>query len=108
MKSFKGLVLCNYHDERINIHVQADLQNGKLTLAGHDFGKTVEGVWGDSDYEYWYSLDRENTKKLLAVIHGEEDPKAAVLREFSGEGGCKALRDICNQNEIQYEFHSYI
>ncbi len=107
MKSFRSVVLCNYHDERINIHVHADLQNGELTLSGHDYGQPVDEIWGDSDYEYWYHLDKENTEKLLAVIHGEEDPKAAIKREFSGKGGCRALRELCNKNGIKYEFHSY-
>ena len=67
-----------------------------------------ERIWGDADYEYWYELDKENTEKLLSVIHGEEDPKAALLREFNGEGGCRVLRELCKNNGIQYKFHSYV
>lgn len=108
MKEFKKLTLCNVHTDRVDIHVRASLLDGALTISGHDLGGLVEDAWGDSDYEYWYSLDRENTGKLLLVIHGEEDPQEAVLREFSGEGGCRKLVEICKKHGIQYRFDSHI
>lgn len=107
MKDFTGLVLCDYRSERVDVHVRADLQDGVLTFSGHDLGPYVEEMWGDDDYEYWYTLDKENTEKLLTVIHGEEDPEAALLREFSGEGGCRNLRKVCRRNKIKYDFSSY-
>ena len=108
MKGFKGLVLCDYHSGRVDVHVRADIRYGALTISGHDLGPYVEGSWGDEDYEYWYKLDRKNTEKLLDVIHGSGDPKSALLREFSGEGGCRALVKICEENEIKYSFQSYV
>ncbi len=107
MKDFTGLTLCNWHGDRVEVHVRADMTDGALTFSGQDLGPYVEQVWGDSDYEYWYSLDRENTGKLLSAIHGEQDPQAALLREFSGEGGCRKLRQTCEGNGIRYNFHSY-
>ena len=37
-----------------------------------------------------------------------KDPESALLREFSGEGGCRALREVCRKNGIQYRFDSYV
>ena len=107
MKDFTGLVLCDYRSERVEVHVKATIANGQLTLSGQDLGPVVESFWGDSDYEYWYTLDKDNTAKLISAIHGEEDVQGSLLREFSGESGCKRLRDICEQNGIQYQFFSY-
>ncbi len=108
MKSFTNLVLCDWRSERVDVHVRASLSSGgELKFSGQDLGPYVEEVWGDLDYEYWYSFDRENTEKLLTVIHGEEDPEAALLREFSGEGGCRRLREVCEANGIRYSFFSY-
>ena len=108
MKDIIGLVLCDFRTDRVEVHVHADYCGGKLTISGQDLGPSVEAFWGDSDYEYWYSFDTENTEKLLSVIHGERDPEAALLREFSGEGGCRALRKICEKNGIQYRFDSWV
>ena len=108
MKSIEDLVLCDWHGESVEVHVKAKIEDGELTLSWQDLGPYVEKTWGDSDYEYWYHLDRENTKKLMELIQGKEDPKAALLREFRGEGGCRALRELCEENGIKYEFSSYV
>ena len=108
MKDFSGLVLCDWHSERVEVHVRAAIKNGELIISGDDLGPYVEEVWGDSDYEYWYHFDRKNTEKLLEVIHGVEDPETALLHSFSGEGGCRAMREICKEYEIQYRFDSYV
>ena len=107
MKDFRDLVLCDWHGARVDVHVSARLENGELTFEGQDLGSYVEDAWGDSDYEYWYCFDKENTAKLLSVIRGEQEPEAALLREFSGEGGCRALRALCERNGIRYRFDSY-
>ncbi|MBR0372920.1 MAG: hypothetical protein IJH91_00120 [Mogibacterium sp.] len=107
MKEFKGLVLCEFRSERVDVHVWADLAGGALTVAGQDLGPQVETFWGDDDYEYWYSFDRENTARLLAALGGEDDPAQAFLREFSGLDGCRALRNLCEKNGIRYKFFSY-
>ena len=107
MKDFTGLVLCDWKSQRVDVHVKASLSNGELTLSGQDLGPYVEEVWGDLDYEYWYSFDRENTKKLLSVIHGEEEPDKALLHVFSGTDGCIRLREVCEKSGIEYDFFSY-
>lgn len=108
MKDFTGLELCNEHGLTAEVHVRASLTDGALTFAGHDLGSYVEDFWGDSDYEYWIELDKENTGKLFALIHGEKDPEAALRREFSGLEGCSRLREMCTENGIKYSFFSYV
>lgn len=107
MKEFSGLALCEEETDEISISVQASLKNGVLCFSGNDAGRRVSELTGDGDYEYWYELDRDNTQKLLQIIHGEEDPEPALLREFSGADGCQRLRDLCEMNGIQYHFFCY-
>ena len=107
MKSFKDLVLCDSRSERVEVHVRASFTEGELTIEGQDLGPVVEEFWGDSDYEYWYRFNKENTGKLLSLIHGERDPEAALLREFSGPDGCRTLQDLCEKSGIRYRFDSY-
>ena len=108
MKEFNNLVLCDYRSESVDVHVRASIIDGALRISGHDLGPLVEDSWGDDDYEYWYKFDRKNTEKLIAAIHGEEDPEEALLREFSGEDGCSKLRSLCNKKHIKYRFSSYV
>ena len=49
-------------------HLEAVLEQGKLTIQGHDIGKTVEEFWGEDEYEYWYEFDQENTEHLFKAI----------------------------------------
>ena len=106
-KEFDELVLCDKSSTSIDIHVRASLTNGILTISGHDLGPYVEEFWNHEDYEYWYSFDKENTEMLIAAIHGEDNPAAALLREFSGERGCSKLRSLCDRKKIEYSFFSY-
>ena len=108
LKDIIGLVLCDCKTDRLAVHVQADYRNGKLTISGQDLGTVVEGAWGDSDYEYWYYFDEAETSKLISAIKGDSDLQTALLREFSGEGGCRALREICKKNGIRYRFDSWV
>ena len=107
MNEFMNLVLCEYHSARVDVHVRATLADGALTISGHDLGPFVEESWGDEDYEYWYKFDVANTEKLITALHGEDDPEAALLREFSGERGCSRLRSFCKRKKIEYSFFSY-
>lgn len=107
MKDFTGLELCNDCSKRVDIHVRASLRNGELTVSGQDLGPYVEEFWGDSDYEYWYSFDRQNTETLFRAIDGTDDPEKALLKRFGGKNGCMALRNFCKQNKIKYDFFSY-
>ena len=108
MKEFQGLVLCDERTPRVDIHIRADLIDGRLLFSGQDLGPFVEETWGDEDYEYYYMFDEENTVKLLEAIKGTDDPEEAVCREFNGSDGCIKLRGICEENGIQYKFHSYV
>ena len=108
MKEIRGLILCDWHGEQVEVHVRADLKDGELTISGQDLGARVEEAWGDSDYEYCYCFNKKNTDRLFSSIHGEDDPEATLLREFSGEGGCRALREVCeNMGSSMYSAHMY-
>lgn len=107
IKEFKDLVLCDYSDKGISIHVTASLQDGKLIISGDDIGDSVQELWQDDDYEYWYELGKEETHKLLEVIGGLDDPENSIKKEFSGTEGCEKFRKVCEENHIQYGFYSY-
>ncbi|MBO5564344.1 MAG: hypothetical protein J5935_01880 [Lachnospiraceae bacterium] len=100
--------LCEYRSPEIDIFSWVYLSEGKLEFSGQELGPYTEDVWGDLDYEYWYSLDEEATKKLLREIGGEEDPKGAIQKMFSGTRGLTKLRELCDEKNIPYSFFSYV
>ncbi len=107
MENFTNLQLCEYFSENVDVHVSVSYSSGVLTFTGQDLGPLVEEVWGDLDYEYWYTLDKEAADQLISVIHGEGDLKAALQENFSGTEGLSRLKKLCDQHGIRYRFFSY-
>ena len=101
MRNFNGLVLCDVKRDDVETHVRAGINDGCLTISGQDLGPLVESVWGEYGYE-------ENTGALLRLIGGLNSPETALKREFSGENGCRRMRELCDDNGIEFSFWSYL
>ena len=105
--SFDGLVLCNERAPRVQVHVWAELEDGCLKISGQDFGAAPLEAFGDSEYEYFHSFDRENTERLFALLTPEgQDVRNVLVEKFSGMDGCSVLREFCEANGIAYDFFS--
>ena len=108
-KEFVSLLLIEIRTEPLDVYFRADYTGGRLHFSGHDLGDTVEEIWGDDEYEYSYSLDEENSEKFWQVIkaeYGKEDE--ALLKLFEGEIDELKFRKILDDNDIKYEFWSYV
>ena len=109
-----SITICDEELEQVKVTVKATLKFGKLTVSGQDIGPLCNELFGDSDYEYAYIFDEENTSKLAASLKLLAEPKDdelivnVFISLFSGVDGCKALREYCAENDIQYEFWNYI
>lgn len=100
--------VCEYRSSRLDIYVDAEYQNGRLRFSGQDLGPNAEIAWGDSDYEYWYSFDEENTFKLIATLNTDENGfEQAIKEHFSGVDGMRNLRDFYRSQDICWDFSSY-
>ena len=111
IKDFDSFRLCEHKDgSRLWVNVSAAIRNGCLLISGQDLGGSVSEFFGDSDYEYWYSFDVENTKLLFTKL-SEQNPKLDVKEllsdNFSGLDGCSNLRNFCEKFGIKYDFSSY-
>ena len=105
--SFDGLVLCNERAPRVQVHVWAEVLEGCLKISGQDFGEAPMEAFGENEYEYFYTFDRENTERLFALLTSEgQDVKTVLVERFSGMDGCADLRDFCEANGIAYDFFS--
>lgn len=108
VEDFEGLELCAEETKKgVNVYVKASVKDGKLTLSGQDLGGFVEDTFGDSDYEYWYSLNEQDTKKFFELICKTGTPQEALKANFSGIDGCSRFREYCKNNGIECEFSNY-
>lgn len=101
--------LCNEKLQHANIYVLAELSEGKLKISGNEIGRACEDLFGDSDYEYFYSFDEENTEKLFNLLLDEPATnKLAMLKKnFNGPDCCIKLREFCQKHSIKYSFFCY-
>jgi hypothetical protein len=68
-------------------HLRAWTDDQGLVIEGQDLGPGVESIWGDSDYEYWLSvedqyLDRVFTGLAKKLGFPEEVPNRRSKRDL--------------------------
>ena len=103
------IVLCSEKTEWVSVCVTASLDGAKLTISGVDCGRATEEFWSDSDYEYWYSFDEQNTALLFQKLGADGGDRLGALKErFSGMDGCRKLREYCSSAGIEYRFFSWV
>lgn len=101
--------LCDEKNDRVHVHVDAEY-NGVLKISGQDLGTLVDEVWGDSDYEYFYDFDTDNTQCFFDSLTREgpnKQVKQIMLEKFSGMNGCANLCSYCEQHGITFSMFSY-
>ena len=105
-----SIKLCDQEGKEISNHVKAYIDDGKLILYGQDLGSGVEEFWGDSDYEYYYTLSVKNTEKIHKLLKNDSGEDLELLElvkiYFSGIDGCKDFREYCEKHRIKYDFYS--
>ena len=102
--------LCDQKTDRVSVHVVAKLVAGELLISGQDMGPAVEEYFDDSDYEYFYSFNEANTRKLLESLKPGADLSELLdllANKFSGLDGCSLLREHCEEEQIEYQFDTF-
>ena len=78
------------------------LPDGRLQLEGQDFCETAEEIFGDEEYEYYFTFDAENTEKLKNASDAT-DILFWLKDYFGGEMRNEEFEDFCEENGIEYE-----
>jgi len=114
--------------EAISILLNAQVNpDGSLVLSGQDLGQYVEEFWGDLDYEYFIIIPRDQKPVLLRRLLVEADRSQISIRQepesTDDERLLLLLRAMfrlkifandsdfqkwLTQQNIKYEFHSYV
>ena len=103
-----------FHLERSDIKISMELyfkENGQLFFDGYDIGKTVKDAWGDSDYEYSYTIEPDEVEKLYALFELKSGDQSGLLKvlknEFSGNKAYSLFGDFMTANKITYSGFSW-
>lgn len=80
---------------------------GRLIVSVVDSGPLVERIFGDSDYEFWYTVSADRVPKLAERIGAPADRIVEDIRSrWLGEQFYE-LESILKEPEIAAKFHSY-
>jgi hypothetical protein len=103
-----------YEEVRPDIRISMEMyfeSNGDLIFDGCDYGKTVLEYWGDTDYEYTYTITPQEVNKiydLLGVPKGEKEKLLrAILLKFHGNSAYKAFGEFMDENGVVYKGFTY-
>jgi hypothetical protein len=94
--------------EGITIEMQLYFtEKEELFFDGYDIGKSVEDAWGDSDYEYTYTIAPEEVKKLYMLLEVQQDDKTALLNaiksRFHTNSAYSEFGSFMNEHSIAYQ-----
>ena len=107
MQMKKSITLYHLEREDIKIDIVARFEKDKLVIDGYDIGKTVEEIWGDSDYEYIMTIPAKNLPPLYRLLGVEGDDRKtfleALAKRFHGNKCFSALGGFLDQNGIEHE-----
>ncbi len=78
-----------------------------MIFDGYDIGKRVEEFWGDSDYEYHYTIEPLDVRKLYAILEINEGDRDLLLSElkkrFGNNTAYSDFGDFMTENNIKFK-----
>src|SRR5665647_945272 len=99
-----------FYLENSNIKISMQIffnEKDQLYFDGYDSGKLVEETWGDSDYEYIYTIEPEEVNKFYPIFNLTEGDQLALLhtikKEFSVNNAYSLFGAFMLANNINYE-----
>ena len=79
----------------------------QLFFDGYDIGKAVAECWGDSDYEYTYTIEPAEVNKFYKLFALKQGDKTGLLRalqtRFSVDRAYALFGEFMAKNNIHFE-----
>ena len=96
--------------ERPDIKISMEIyfnEINQLYFDGYDIGELVERIWGDSDYEYTYTIEPEEVNKFYPLFNLRNGDKSGLLQSlkdrFSVNEAYSLLGNFMNVHDIKYD-----
>ena len=97
-----------FYLERPDIKISMQIyfnDKDQLYFDGYDIGKSVEEIWGDSDYEYIYTIEPEEVNKFYNLFSIRDGDKSTLLQEiknrFSVNKAYSLFGEFMRENNIK-------
>lgn len=103
----KKTTLYEFENENIRISIEIYFnKENQLIFDGYDRGKSVKDSWGDSDYEYTYTIEPEEVNKFYPIFNLKDGDRAGLLKSiqnsFSVNEAYSLFGKFMNDNNILY------
>jgi len=99
-----------FYLENSNIKISMQIyfnEKDQLYFDGYDTGKFVEDSWGNSDYEYVYTIEPEEVNKFYLVFNLKDGDKSGLLqsikKEFSVNKAYSLFGEFMLSHSIKYD-----
>ena len=107
-----SVVLRDSEDANGTRYLEARMSGGRdLIVEGHDIGKGVSGSFGEgiSEYEWNYTIKKENIPLLIKALGGKEgdDILELIADRCTGEAA-QNLEEVIRDNNIPHEFWNHM
>ena len=93
-------------DIKISMEIYFNLDN-QLYFDGYDIGELVQQAWGDSDYEYTYTINPNEVNKFYPLFNLRTGDKSGLLQSlkdrFSVNEAYSLFGDFMKANDIKYQ-----
>ncbi len=101
----RKVVLCEDKSSDFSTLITAEVRNGCLILKGRDQGPSILAFLGVDLYEYAYTFDRENTRKLFEALGAERgDALTGIQARYGGMSACNRLTRYAESLGIRPSF----
>lgn len=91
-----------YEFENATISIVMSLyfnEDNKLIFEGHDVGKTITNLMQSKDYEYFYSIEYREVKKIVTQLNSNINNKKELLL---------AIKTHFNDNDAYIKFGNFM
>lgn len=99
-----------YEFENPNIKISMKVyfnDKNELIFDGYDIGKRVNELMGDSDYEYQYTIQFDEAKKIANLFNIDIKEKTVLLKEiknrFNENDAYSKFGTFMKENNIEFE-----
>lgn len=87
------------------------IKNKQLTFRGEEYGPQCYKINGEDEYEFFYSLDENNTHRFLAQLRIATKPDISLERllktYFGVSAGSTRFTQFCDAVNVIYKYFSY-
>jgi hypothetical protein len=97
-------------DIRISMQLYFN-EERQLIFDGYDSGKTAERAFGDSDYEYTYTIESGEVDKMYKVFNLETNDRSGLLtalkEQFGVNEAYSLFGEFLTENAISFSAFSW-